>query len=51
MLFMIKFCEIDISMTYICVTNDFALTPIHKVDTHETRETPLIEGINCKIDK
>ena len=43
---MIKFCEIDISMTYRCVTNGFALTPMHKVDTHETREMTLIEGIN-----
>jgi hypothetical protein len=28
------------------VTNGFVLTPMHKVDTHETREIPLIESNN-----
>ena len=36
-------------MTYICVINDCALTLMYKVDTHETREMPLIEGINLSL--
>ena len=46
---MIKCCEIDISMTYRCVINGFAITLMHKVDTHETREMPLIERINLRL--
>ena len=46
---MIKCCDIDISMTYRCVINGCALTPMHKVDTHETREMSLIEGINLGL--
>ena len=46
---MIKCCEIDISMTYICVINGCALTIMHKVDTHKTRGMPLIEGINLSL--
>ena len=31
------------------VTNGFTLTPIHKVDIHETREMPLVEGIKYRL--